>query len=277
MAKRSESKSKSVSAPARSLMPARGNIAQRKCACGAAAGMSGECEECGKKQLMVPQRPADRNETSALPSKVNATDSAAGTHAAMDSRFGHDFGRIQLFGPAQRGAGEASKKKGAPKAAKKPAGTTSIGAPVRKTYPVSGATLAEAATEIEARDEAGLTEWNPKLDYKTDDQGVVTSATVVVDLTVTMPDWPGAAKLAKAARAEWDRFYGALQRHEQGHVDLAHKFLSGLGSSLVGKTEAEANAALNEAVQKLQEASDAYDVDTDHGRNRGTVMDTSIK
>jgi Domain of unknown function (DUF4157) len=36
-------------APAVLLRPSQGGILQRKCACGGAAGMSGKCEECGKK------------------------------------------------------------------------------------------------------------------------------------------------------------------------------------------------------------------------------------
>src|SRR5215212_692873 len=37
-------------APTPSVMPTRSGLLQRKCACGGAAGMSGECEECSKKK-----------------------------------------------------------------------------------------------------------------------------------------------------------------------------------------------------------------------------------
>jgi uncharacterized protein DUF4157 len=39
-------------APSVPLRPRQGGILQRKCACGGAAGMSGECEECSKKQRL---------------------------------------------------------------------------------------------------------------------------------------------------------------------------------------------------------------------------------
>ena len=289
MSKRTHSSAGAEKGSERSFVPARSNISQRKCACGAPAKMRGQCEECDRKHSSAQQvvgknvagRPGVLTPGGPAPASSGA-EAGLNNRARVDAHLGHDFGQIHVLGPDQRGAGAGGEapKGAAPKAGEKekaPAGTTTIGAPVRKSYAVTGTTLADAAAVIEAREEAGLTEWKPKLAFNKDDQGMVTSATVTVTLTVTMPNWPGATKLSKPAKAEWDRAYGALAKHEQGHVDLVNTHLSGLGASLVGKTEAEANAAFAEAVQKLQEASDKYDVDTDHGRNNGTDLDTSIK
>ena len=92
-----------------------------------------------------------------------------------------------------------------------------------------------------------------------------------------MPRWPRASKLSKAAKAEWKRFYQALYDHEQGHVKLVRAKLKGLGQSLVGKGVQDAKTAYQEALDALQDASDEYDDQTDHGRKKGTIIDTSIK
>jgi Domain of unknown function (DUF4157)/Bacterial protein of unknown function (DUF922) len=90
-----------------------------------------------------------------------------------------------------------------------------------KTYTITAKTLQEAADQISQREEAGETTWNPKFTLKTDESGNVTDATVDVPITVTMPSWPGAAKLSKAAKAEWDRAFKVLKNHEERHVQLA--------------------------------------------------------
>lgn len=169
-----------------------------------------------------------------------------------------------------------SKKGPAPKSKKTP-GNTIIKKPTRSSYAVKAETLDEAAKIIDALTEAGKTEWNPKYKVSIDDKGVVTSAEVTVPLKITMPNWPKSSKLSKAAKAEWDRFYRALEEHEQGHVNLVRERMSGLGESMIGKTEPEAKEIFDNALAQLQGSSDNYDVETDHGRNQGTIIDTSIK
>jgi predicted secreted Zn-dependent protease len=154
-------------------------------------------------------------------------------------------------------------------------GRTHVEAVVHQTYSIEGTSLDEAAAAIQQRTEAGSTEWNPKLKVVVDENGTVTSATVDVSITMTMPQWPGAAKLNKIARAEWNRFVGALKKHEDGHVTLVREHLKGVGESLVGMSQDDADAAFQAALVDLQTASDAYDDGNDHGRNDGTIIDTS--
>jgi hypothetical protein len=211
--------------------------------------------------------------------------------------LGHSFARVQVHSAGRyRGAGEASTpeeskkppQEAAPRAETKPPeetrpeaeqkapGTTIIATPTRTTYTVPGSTLKEATVAVKARKEAGSTEPRVSYTYATKD-GVLTDVRVTVNLAVTMPEWPGRTNASEAARVEWDRFYQSLDEHEQGHVDLTRQTLSGLAESLVGKTEAEAKAAVEEAEKKLNEAYEAYDVDTDHGRKRGTIIDDTIQ
>ncbi|HXH22486.1 MAG TPA: DUF922 domain-containing protein [Dehalococcoidia bacterium] len=142
-------------------------------------------------------------------------------------------------------------------------GQTVFPAVTRKTYPVAGKTLSEALAVIEAYQahtgEAGKTDFNPKLKYDLDDDRNLKSATVTVNLTVTMPSWPGASQLSQTAKAEWDRCWSELSAHEERHVAIAREKMKGVGESLVGQSESDANTAFADALTALKEASDAID------------------
>lgn len=154
-----------------------------------------------------------------------------------------------------------------------PVGRTVVKPVSRRTYAINARTLQEAVNQIQQRSEAGETTWNPTYQVTPDDSGQIVNATVEVQITVTMPSWPGASKLGAADKAKWDNFIQALEAHEQGHVDLVKNKLNDLGQGLLGKTSAEADAAFQAALQDLQSASDDYDAQTDHGRKTGTTID----
>ena len=158
---------------------------------------------------------------------------------------------------------------------KKPASATNI-TTTNDTYTVDATTLAEAAAVFAGRGEGGHTDWAPTHSVVTRD-GVVVRATVTVPVTVLMPSWPGASKLSKAARAEWQRAYAALKGHEAHHVALVKQYLKDIHKKMIGKTEEEAGAIFTEAVEQLQKGSDAYDDATHHGQTEGTDLDTSIE
>jgi hypothetical protein len=183
----------------------------------------------------------------------------------------------QVAASAFTGASLTVQKKDAKGAKKKPPppATTIVGPPKRTFYTLRAATLRGVVAELGGREEAGRTDWKPHLGYKADDSGIVTSAIVTVPIPLEMPRWPGHRKVSKTAQAEWDRAYRALEAHEQGHVDLVHEHFDGMASSLIGKTEAQANAAFQKATEDLQSASDEYDQRTDHGQSAGAVIDTS--
>jgi predicted secreted Zn-dependent protease len=146
-----------------------------------------------------------------------------------------------------------------------------------KTYPLKAKTLKEAVEEMKKAygDEAGKCEWSTSLSYSYDEKGTITKAEAVIKTEITLPKWPGAKNVKKAARVEWNRFRKALKKHEEGHASLVREKLKGLAASLVGKSKEDAENAYQEALDALQKASDAYDVETDHGRNQGTTIDLS--
>lgn len=143
------------------------------------------------------------------------------------------------------------------------------------SYDISGSTLMEAYEEMSQHNEAGETSWNPKYNLTKDDSAKVTAVTIDVEITVQMPNWPNASKLGKDAKAEWDRFYQALDKHEQGHVDLVKTKFQAVAEKMLGKTEAEAAKEFKAALADLKKASKKFDTDTDHGRKEGTILDTS--
>ena len=145
---------------------------------------------------------------------------------------------------------------------------------VRKTYAITAKTLKKAVARVEkyqkAHGEAGSTRWKVKPHYTWDKSRNVKSASVVVTITVTMPSWPGAAKLSTAAKAEWDRAYKKLEDHEQEHVNIVHEQLEGLAESLIGMSKKEAKEAFKQALANLRKASNAIDPFT-------VEVDTSIE
>jgi len=80
----------------------------RKCACGGAAGPSGECEACHGKRLGALQRKeANTQAPNTVPSIVHDVLRSHGqpldpaTRAFVEPRFGHDFGHVRLHTDAQ--------------------------------------------------------------------------------------------------------------------------------------------------------------------------------
>jgi len=132
-------------------------------------------------------------------------------------------------------------------------------------YTVSGKTLAEAYESIQAYaashdGEAGSVKWNPKWSLPLDDDGKVKSASITVTIKKTMPSWPGAAKLSKKAKAEWDRAFGELNAHENEHVKKFTEGAAALGATtVVGLSNDAANAALTTAVDNANTASAGID------------------
>jgi hypothetical protein len=82
-------------------------LLQRKCACGGSAGMSGQCDECGKKKLSVQRRAMTGESHAEVPPVVHEVLRSPGqaldaqTRAFMESRFGHDFSRVHVHSDEQ--------------------------------------------------------------------------------------------------------------------------------------------------------------------------------
>lgn len=154
--------------------------------------------------------------------------------------------------------------------------TVSIHTPDVHLYDVPGHTLTEAATVISSMAEAGKAEWWPQYSYESE-SGFVSSATVTVAQRKTMPRWHGYTDASSAVQAEWDRFWQALDAHEQGHFDLVSSYLANLDQVLVGQPVHDVQRVFNDALATLNAASTAYDAQTSHGVTQGTTIDLNVE
>ena len=80
-------------------------LLQRKCACGGAPGVDGECTACRKKRLQ--RQPAGQADPAGVPPIVHEVLRSPGqpldpaTRAFMEPRFGHDFGAVRVHTDAR--------------------------------------------------------------------------------------------------------------------------------------------------------------------------------
>lgn len=91
-------------------------LPQQKCACGATAGFTGACGECGEQRLSIqrraanPARPASASAVvDVLQTRGEELDEA--TRGLMESRFGHDFSHVRVHTDAR--AAESAREVGA--------------------------------------------------------------------------------------------------------------------------------------------------------------------
>ena len=91
-----------------SFAPVMSGLLQRRCACGGAPGMTGECAACSKKQQESLQRSAVSNQlTYGVPPIVHEVLRSPGRsldpvpRAFMEPRFGHDFSQVRVHANAQ--------------------------------------------------------------------------------------------------------------------------------------------------------------------------------
>ena len=143
------------------------------------------------------------------------------------------------------------------------------------SYDLAGARLVDVATIIAQMDESATTTWMPRYSYTTTG-GELSEAVVTVGSRIRVPVWTGYAAASEAEQHEWDRFYETLLAHERGHVALVARHLCNIDERMVGQSEDGARRTWNAALDALRTASDAYDAETDHGRNAGTIIDVSI-
>lgn len=106
MSERAQAQTKKSSTPSLpSFTSVRSGILQRKCSCGGAAGVDGECVECRKKRLQ--RRASNSVEPTTVPFIVHEVLRSPGqpldpaTRAFMELRFGHDFSQVRVHADAK--------------------------------------------------------------------------------------------------------------------------------------------------------------------------------
>lgn len=105
--KEDEEKTKRKASLLSESTPEQNETLQRKCTCGTASGMAGECEECHKKRGVLQRRSVSQTENIEAPSIVHEVLRSPGqpldteTRAFMEQRFGYDFRSVRVHTSTQ--------------------------------------------------------------------------------------------------------------------------------------------------------------------------------
>jgi len=142
----------------------------------------------------------------------------------------------------------------------------------RVSRDLPGLTLADVALDVAQKADCAAAEWFPTYTYTTRG-AVIATVRVIVPTIVRMPRWRGYASASPADRREWNRFSFALDAHQRGHIDLVKEHLGTVDQRMVGTATDEARRIWRDALAAVRFTSDAYDIDTDHGRSQGTILD----
>lgn len=155
------------------------------------------------------------------------------------------------------------------------------------SWSVKGSTIADVGQELSTHQsthgEAGHVErGSTNISYGPPSaQNKVQQVTVEVPLTREMPVWPNAAEVGKKCPCwlkEWNRFLAALTAHEQKHVDIYKKHLTDVHKKMLGKSETDADAAIDKALEAAEKEQSEFDTSTDHGKKPapGTAFNAGI-
>jgi predicted secreted Zn-dependent protease len=151
------------------------------------------------------------------------------------------------------------------------ASTEALVAQMEALGPHEGDDAAPALTRSDRR--ASMT-------YQGDGHGCRTSdVTVTLDVTIILPVWDIPRDASTVLRREWDRFLGALERHEQGHRAIAVAGARKLADALRllnGRSCSALHTAAEYASRDVAAATRAeqiaYDDSTRHGLTQGTAL-----
>jgi predicted secreted Zn-dependent protease len=150
--------------------------------------------------------------------------------------------------------------------------------PKLSKFNVRGKTLAEAKKSLDSREEWGLYDasQNFKSSARTDQDGNVTSVTMVLNPVIQLPEWSGYRSATKEQKASWDDMVTALEAHERRHhaiqVDCADDL-----TKKIEKAKTLDASSLNKIISDQQDAcqkkQDDYDTRSGHGAKEGVVLD----
>jgi len=89
-------------------------------------------------------------------------------------------------------------------------------------FKVSGKTLKDVMSALDARDEWGLYDstQNVKSGAQVDKDGAVKSVTIAVNPVIELPEWSEYSKATKEQKASWDAMIKKLEAHERKHHDI---------------------------------------------------------
>ncbi|MER9119860.1 DUF922 domain-containing Zn-dependent protease [Mesorhizobium sp. M0954] len=159
-----------------------------------------------------------------------------------------------------------------------------VAAPTKKSYNVSGLTIEELASSLNASGPDGgwgetKNQWSYETKWVIDgDQLKVSKVSVKIETTITMPSWPGYSAASKCMKSSWDKMYKSLQNHEQQHMKIAQgvddKIKNAIlalppqpSSSTQDDLTALSDATMQPIIETNNTAQDKLDSDTDHGKS----------
>jgi len=119
----------------------------------------------------------------------------------------------------------------------------------------------------------------------------VKESNIEIDTTVVYPEWKKPKNPDKDVEKEWNRFMGALKKHEEGHVSMYQaaegklndevKKLEGVG---IAKTCEEAcklakedldekiDSVINTILEETEKAQNEYETESKHGEKQGASL-----
>ena len=129
----------------------------------------------------------------------------------------------------------------------------------------------------------GDTQW--KIDYyyeckDKDGYWYVDRVVTTVDIQFTLPKWGDYRRAHRDEQKKWDDYYRALLEHEYGHKDIAINAARAIEDRLLNMErlndrahhECRARKIAESILRECKELQKQYDVETDHGRNRGVLL-----
>ena len=146
-------------------------------------------------------------------------------------------------------------------------------------YEITGTTATElwaSMHQLGPRDASGEhaaeTTWYVSWTFQPDASGTCQATGVSTRITVTFPHWTPPVGTSPALVADWDRFVAALATHEEGHVQIVQSGVPNIAPAIASGGCQTANTAAGAVMTQIQQQSDAYDAQTNHGASQGAVF-----
>ncbi len=154
-------------------------------------------------------------------------------------------------------------------------------------YDVRGSTAAEVRNKLNALGHKstdgktfdGLTESQISWRFTRRSTGygcAMDSVNTTVNVTFTMPQWVDRYSAPQDVRLQWDAYYEALRRHEEGHKEIAVQGAREIEQALLtmsardcAQLDAQANAKGHQILELVRARQRQYDARTEHGKTQG--------
>jgi predicted secreted Zn-dependent protease len=129
-----------------------------------------------------------------------------------------------------------------------------------------------------------FTDWEVRWSYAPEHGAFDVRATdpqVVAEVTCTFPIWRPPSSVSVDLVSCWAAYLDALERHEQGHVDLGGAAATAIYEALrtlspyatPGALQSAAESAVTAVLEEMRARERAYDEATGHGATQGVLLD----